>query len=56
MDAMDLSQNQYIQSMDPLTQLLNLQVLNLSNTAITDLSPLRNLTDLVELNLSNTRD
>jgi Leucine-rich repeat (LRR) protein len=54
-DAMDLSQNKYIQNLEPLTQLADLQVLDLSGTAITDLSPLRNLTSLVELNVSNTR-
>lgn len=54
-DAMDLSQNQYIQSLEPLGQLVDLRELNLSNTTITDLSPLRNLTELVELNLSNSK-
>ncbi len=53
-DALDLSKNQYIQTIEPLSQLGNLHVLNLSSTTITDLSPIRNLTELVELNLSNT--
>ncbi|MDH4090253.1 MAG: leucine-rich repeat domain-containing protein [Cyclobacteriaceae bacterium] len=54
-EVMDLSENQYIQTIEPLGQLINLHALNLSNTSITDLNPIRNLTDLVELDLSNTR-
>lgn len=54
-DALDLSQNQFIQSLEPLGQLVDLRELNLSNTTLTDLSPLRNLTELVELNLSNSK-
>lgn len=54
-DALDLSKQDTIQRIDPLAELINLQVLNLANTAVGDLSPLRNLTDLVELNLSNTK-
>ncbi|MBA4057459.1 MAG: hypothetical protein C0490_22280, partial [Marivirga sp.] len=54
-DAMDLSQNQYVQDLEPLAQLPDLQTLDLSGTGIADLSPLRNLTGLVELNLSNTK-
>jgi len=54
-DALDLSKNQYIQTLEPLTQLVDLHTLNLSNTTISDLSPLRNLTELVELNLSNAK-
>jgi len=53
-ESMDLSQNHLVQSIEPLTALINLQVLNISHTSITDLSPLRNLTGLVELNASNT--
>src|SRR5687768_13433626 len=54
-EALDLSGNQFIQNIEPLTQLSSLQALNLSNTNVTDLSPIRNLTELVELNLSNTK-
>lgn len=53
-DAMDLSRNKYIQNLEPLAQLPDLQILDLSGTAITDLSPLRNLTGLVDLNISGT--
>src|SRR6478736_8451311 len=41
---LDLSGNQYIQNLDPLSQLPDLRVLNLSQTTIRDVSPLRNLT------------
>ena len=54
-EAIDLSGNQYITNIEPLTQLAGLQVLSLSNTNVTDLSPIRNLTELLELNLSNTK-
>ena len=54
-ESLDLSGNQYIQNIEPLTQLVSLQALNLSNTNVTDLSPIRNLTELVELNLANTK-
>ena len=54
-ESLDLSGNQYIQNIEPLTQLSSLQALNLSNTNVTDLSPIRNLTELVELNLANTK-
>lgn len=55
LSELDLSTNQYIQTLDPLAQLLNLNKLDLSGTNINDLTPIRNLTELVELNLSNTR-
>ncbi len=53
-DALDLSGNSYIQDVEPLTQLVDLQQLDLSGTAVTDINPLRNLTALADLNLSNT--
>lgn len=53
-DTLDISRNYYIQNLNPLSQLLDLKVLNISNTNIEDLTPLRNLTNLVELNASNT--
>ena len=53
-ESLDLSQNHLVQNIEPLTALVNLQVLNISHTAVVDLSPLRNLTGLVELNASYT--
>jgi hypothetical protein len=53
-DALDLSGNSFIQDIEPLTQLVDLQQLDLSGTAVTDINPLRNLTVLADLNLSNT--
>ncbi|HMJ70488.1 MAG TPA: hypothetical protein VK508_16400 [Cyclobacteriaceae bacterium] len=50
----DLSNNQYIQNIEPLARLINLQKLNLSGTSIADLSPIRNLTELVEMDVSNS--
>src|SRR5688572_7822443 len=54
-ESLDLSNNDFIQNIEPLSQLSGLQVLNLSNTNIEDISPIRNLTELVEVNLSNTK-
>lgn len=53
-ESIDLSHNDVVQNIEPLAALINLQVLNISHTSITDLSPLRNLTGLVEVNASNT--
>jgi hypothetical protein len=53
-DALDLSGNSYIQDVEPLTQLVDLQQLDLSATAVTDLNPLRNLSSLSDLSLANT--
>lgn len=53
-EALDLGHNEYIQDIAPLSELVNLRVLNLSNTAITDLSPIRNLTELADINLAHT--
>jgi len=55
LDALDLSRNTYVQSLDPLAGLANLRTLNLSHTGITDITPLRNLTELTELDLSYTK-
>lgn len=52
---LDLSNNEYIQDVEPLSPLVNLRKLNLSRTNITDLTPIRNLTELVELNVSHTQ-
>jgi len=54
-NAVDLSQESGLQNLEPLSQLSDLQSLNLANSNITDLSALRNLTGLVDLNLSNTK-
>ncbi|HZY80741.1 MAG TPA: leucine-rich repeat domain-containing protein, partial [Cyclobacteriaceae bacterium] len=50
----DLSNNQYIQNIEPLARLTNLQKLNVSGTSINDLSPIRNLTELVDLDVSRS--
>ena len=52
---LDLGGNQYIQNIAPLAQLIDLKVLNLSRTKITDLTPIRNLTELTDLDLSDTK-
>ncbi|MEO5601965.1 MAG: leucine-rich repeat domain-containing protein [Cyclobacteriaceae bacterium] len=54
-DELDLSHNTYIQTIEPLSQLINLKLLNLSYTNVKDLTPIRNLTELVELNLAKTK-
>ena len=54
-NELDLSGNDYIQSIEPLAQLVSLKMLNLSQTNVEDLTPIRNLTDLVELDLSGTK-
>ncbi|MDP2236901.1 MAG: leucine-rich repeat domain-containing protein [Bacteroidales bacterium] len=51
----DLNGNIYLQEMQPLSRMINLQELNISRTEITDLSPLTGLTDLRKLDISNTR-
>ena len=53
-DELDLSGNAFIQSIDPLVQLINLRLLNLASTPVSDLTPIRNLTELIELDLSGT--
>lgn len=53
-EALDLSNNKYVQDIEPLERLTNLKTLNLSNTNVTNLSPLRNLNELEDLNLSHT--
>jgi len=55
LEALDLSNNKYVQNIEPLAQLTNLKSLNLSKTSIDDLNPIRNLTELVELDLSYTK-
>lgn len=55
LSELDLSGNEYIQSIEPLAQLIGLRVLDLSGTNVTDLTPIRNLTELVELDLGRTK-
>jgi len=51
----DISENQSINTLEPVTNLVMLNELNCQGTAITDLTPVKNLTDLTKLNFSNTR-
>lgn len=52
---LDLSGNTFIQTLEPLGQLINLRSLNLSRTTVTDLAPIRNLTELVDVDISHTK-
>jgi Leucine-rich repeat (LRR) protein len=54
-ETLDLSNNQYILSIEPLALFLNLKSLNISQTVVGSLTPIRNLTELVELNISKTK-
>ncbi len=54
-EELNLSNNQYLQSFEPLSQLKNLKTLDLSYSNANDLTPIRNLTELIELNLSHTK-
>lgn len=54
-DELDLSGNEYIRSLEPLSQLLSLKSINLSNTDVIELTPIRNLTELTSLNVSQTK-
>jgi Leucine-rich repeat (LRR) protein len=53
-DSLDLSNNLYIRSLEPLAELSQLRYLNLSATTISDLTPIRNLAHLVDLSVSGT--
>ncbi len=53
-DSLNLSNENLISSVEPLSMLIDLKVLNLSNTQIQDLSPLSSLTNLKVLNLEAT--
>lgn len=55
LSELDLSGNDFIQSIEPLGQLTNLRLLSLAGTNVSDLTPIRNLTELVELDLSRTK-
>ncbi len=52
---LDLSNNTFIQTLEPLGQLVNLRSLNLSHTTVTDLAPIRNLTELVDVDIAHTK-
>lgn len=51
---LNISGNLDLQSLDPLSKLDKLEVLDMSNTLISDLFPVRNLTNLRVLNISGT--
>lgn len=53
-DSIDISGNQFILNIEPLTALRNLKSINLNNTKISDLSPLRYSRDLKILNASSS--
>ncbi len=50
----DVSENNEIRTLKPLSKLTRLQGINCSNTLITDVTPLRNLNELTTLNCSQT--
>ena len=54
MTELDLSGNQYLQDLMPVSRLTNLVTLNISNTEITSLMSLSGMTNLEYLNLENT--
>lgn len=54
-DTLELSGNEFITDLQPLTELLDLRKLDLSGTAIVDLTPIRNLSSLSILNISATK-
>jgi len=51
-DSLDLSNNLYIRTLEPLAQLPHLRYLNLSATTISDLTSIRNLTALTDLSIA----
>jgi arsenate reductase-like glutaredoxin family protein len=53
-DSLDISGNNRIITLSPLSELRDLKVINLSNSRITDLGPISNVTFLESLNISNT--
>lgn len=53
-DSLDISGNKQIKTLNPLSELRDLKVVNISNTNITDLSPISNITFLESLDISNT--
>lgn len=51
----DISNNQEITNINPLTELSELRSLDCSNTKVSDISPIRNHNKIKELNISNTK-
>lgn len=51
----DVSNNQDIKNINPLSELPDLQSLDCSNTKVSDISPIRNHNKITELNISNTQ-
>ena len=54
MTELNISDNEYIQDLIPVSRLTNLINLNIANTEITHLGPLYGMTNLENLNLDNT--
>lgn len=54
MTELDLSGNQYMQNLMPVSRLTNLVKLNIANTEITRLDALTGMTNLEQINLENT--
>lgn len=54
-DSLNISGNMGITGLDPLSELRDLKVIDISNTAITDLGPISNVTFLESLILSGTQ-
>jgi Leucine-rich repeat (LRR) protein len=50
----NLANNEFIQNIEPLARLTNLQKLNISGTKVSDLTPIRNLTELQEVDVSRS--
>ncbi|PTB97507.1 internalin [Marivirga lumbricoides] len=53
-DSLNLAGNNFIVTLDPISMLVDLKKIDLSNTKIQDISSLSSLTEIQELNLSNT--
>ncbi|MEM8939798.1 MAG: leucine-rich repeat domain-containing protein [Bacteroidota bacterium] len=53
-DSINLSDNQFLSNISPLTALKNLRYINISNTRITDLSPIRYSTSIQTVIANNT--
>ncbi|MFK7952123.1 MAG: leucine-rich repeat domain-containing protein [Ekhidna sp.] len=53
-DSLNISGNQFIQNLEPLTALKDLESINVSNTKVKDLSPLRYSRELRQIDASNS--
>lgn len=51
----DISYNRYITSLDPLSNISGLEILNISNTGVSDISELSKMANLKELYMSGTK-